>query len=245
MEQEPKLDPSTITDVETGKLALRWAVEKIHTLQDEVSRLREDNKTKTNLTRNLTEQVEQKSEILKKWQGTIRTWEENWKTQTALETDLKAKLREQIINEETSNWKQLRAQLEKEISALKNELSEKEAAIGALKLNLMEELKKASELKEAELNTLLTRHLDNLAVKETALREKYDRLEQELIQTQRMRAEQEELGLRERYEARLREFAKLQEQKEAQLEKFRKELEDERLARMEAMQAETLSLIHI
>jgi len=39
MEQEPKLDPSTITDVETGKLALRWAVEKIHTLQEELGPL--------------------------------------------------------------------------------------------------------------------------------------------------------------------------------------------------------------
>ena len=95
MEQEPKLDPSTITDVETAKLALRWAVEKIHTLQEDVGRLREDNRTKTSLNRSLTEQVEQKTEILKKWQGTIKTWEENWKTQTAMEADLKAKLREQ------------------------------------------------------------------------------------------------------------------------------------------------------
>ena len=106
MEQEPKLDPSTITDVETAKLALRWAVEKIHALQEDVGRLREDNRTKTNVNRSLTEQVEQKTEILKKWQGTIKTWEENWKTQTAMEADLKCKLREQIMNEETSNWKQ-------------------------------------------------------------------------------------------------------------------------------------------
>ena len=80
MEQEPKLDPSTITDVETAKLALRWAVEKIHGQQEELGRLREDNRTKTSINRSLTEQVEQKTEILKKWQGTIKTWEENWKT---------------------------------------------------------------------------------------------------------------------------------------------------------------------
>jgi len=238
MEQEPKLDPSTITDVETGKLALRWAVEKIHTLQEETGRLREDNRNKTNLTRSLTEQMEQKTEILKKWQGTIRTWEENWKTQTALETDLKAKLREQIINEETANWKQLRAQLEKEILALKNELAAREAAIGAMKLHLIDELKKTGELKEAELNTLLTRHMDNLAVKENSLREKYDRLEAELIQTLRLRTEQEELSQRERYETKLREFTKLQEQKEAQLEKFRGELDAERLERLGTLQEE-------
>src|ERR1035437_3969595 len=105
MEQEPKLDPSLITDVETAKLALRWAVEKIHGQQEEVGRLREDNRNKTSINRSLTEQVKQKTEILKKWQGTIKTWEENWKTQTAMEADLKGKLREQIMNEETSNWK--------------------------------------------------------------------------------------------------------------------------------------------
>ncbi len=91
MEQDPKLDPSTITDVETAKLALRWAVEKIHGLQEELGRLREDNRTKSNAARSLTEQLEQKTEVLKKWQGTIRTWEENWKTQTAMEADLKGK----------------------------------------------------------------------------------------------------------------------------------------------------------
>jgi hypothetical protein len=42
MESEPKLDPSTITDMETAKLALRWAVEKIHTMQEELGRLREE-----------------------------------------------------------------------------------------------------------------------------------------------------------------------------------------------------------
>ena len=99
MEQEPKLDPSAITDVETAKLALRWAVEKIHGQQEELGRLRDDNRNKTGINRSLTEQVEQKTEILKKWQGTIKTWEENWKTQTAMEADLKSKLREQILNE--------------------------------------------------------------------------------------------------------------------------------------------------
>ena len=73
MESEPKLDPSTITDMETAKLALRWAVEKIHTMQEEMGRLREDNRNKTDISRSLTEQLDQKTEVLKKWQGTIKT----------------------------------------------------------------------------------------------------------------------------------------------------------------------------
>ena len=39
MDFDNKLDPSTITDVETAKLALRWAVEKIHSLSDDAARL--------------------------------------------------------------------------------------------------------------------------------------------------------------------------------------------------------------
>ena len=64
---------STITDVETAKLALRWAVEKIHTLADDNARLKEDNRNKTNIARSLTQQTEEKDEILKKWQSTIKT----------------------------------------------------------------------------------------------------------------------------------------------------------------------------
>ena len=197
MEQEPKLDPSAITDVETAKLALRWAVEKIHGQQEELGRLREDNRNKTGINRSLTEQVEQKTEILKKWQGTIKTWEENWKTQTAMEADLKAKLREQILNEEAANWRVSRAQLEKEIHSLKNELAGREAEIGRMKLALIDELRSASEMKEAELSNLLTKHQDNLASKEIALREKYESLETELIASNRLRAEQPARGQRE------------------------------------------------
>ena len=193
MEQEPKLDPSAITDVETAKLALRWAVEKIHGQQEELGRLRDDNRNKTGINRSLTEQVEQKTEILKKWQGTIKTWEENWKTQTAMEADLKSKLREQILNEEAVNWRTSRIQLEKEIQALKGELAAREAEIGRIKLNLIDEHRKTAELKEAELTTLLSKHQDNLAARENALREKYESLEAELLTSQRVRAEQEEL----------------------------------------------------
>ena len=238
MEQEPKLDPSTITDVETAKLALRWAVEKIHGLQEEVGRLREDNRNKTAISRSLTEQVEQKTEVLKKWQGTIKTWEENWKTQTAMEADLKAKLREQILNEESTNWRAARVQLEKEIFALKNELGAKEAEIGRVKLAMIDEHRKSAEIKEEEFNTLLSKHQDNLTVREVALRDKYDRLEHEFLENQRLRAEQEELSLRARYEAKAQELSKLHEQKEAQLETFRKQVEDERFEKLEALKAQ-------
>jgi len=170
MDFDNQLDPSTITDVETAKLALRWAVEKIHALADDNARLKEDNQTKTNISRTLTQQGEQKDEILKKWQSTIKTWEANWKTQTAMEVDLKGKLREQILNEETANWRQARVQLENEIRAIKEELSSKEAEIGKLKIFTIEEIRKASDLKEAEAQALLRARGDALAEQEAAMR---------------------------------------------------------------------------
>ena len=233
MDFDHQLDPSTITDVETAKLALRWAVEKIHTLSDDNARLKEDNRNKTNISRALTQQAEQKDEILKKWQSTIKTWEENWKTQTAMETDLKGKLREQILNEETSNWRQARAQLENEIRALKEELSSKEAEIGKLKIFTIEEIRKASELKEAEALALMRSRQDAMAEQENAMRAKFELLEKELIVSHRIKAEQDELALKERYDVKMREFSKLYQAKENQLEEFRKKLEDEYLKKAE------------
>lgn len=238
MDFNNQLDPSTITDVETAKLALRWAIEKIHALSDDNARLKEDNRNKVNIARQLTQQGEQKDEILKKWQATIKTWEENWKTQTAMEADLKGKLREQILNEETANWRQARAQLETEIKALKHELAYKEAEIGKLKLYAIDEIRKAAELKDEETQAIILNSRDSLVERENAVRAKYERFEKELIETLRVKTEQEELALQERYEVKMREFSRLYQAKEAQLEDFRRNLEDDYIKKAEALTAE-------
>jgi hypothetical protein len=224
--------------VETAKLALRWAVEKIHALSDDNIRLKEDNRNKTNITRTLTQQSEQKDEVLKKWQSTIKSWEENWKTQTDMETDLKSKLREQILNEETSNWRQARARLENEIRVLREELSYKENEIGKLKISNIEEVRRASELGEAEAQTLLRARQDALAEQEAAMRARLELMEKESIENNRVRVEQEELALKERYEIKMREFSKLYQAKENQLEEFRNKLETEYLIKTESLVAQ-------
>ena len=238
MDFDHHLDPSTITDMETAKLALRWALEKIHTISDDNTRLKEDNRNKTEMSRSLAQQAEKKDEILKKWQSTIKTWEENWKTQTAMETDLKGKLREQILNEETSNWRQARAQLENEIRALKEELSHKEAEIGKLKIFTIDEIRKAAERKEAETQAFISARQDSLAEEETALSARFEQLEKELIENHRVKAEQDELALKERYDIKMREQSKLFQAKENQLEDFRNKLEDEYLKKTEALAAQ-------
>ncbi|OGS46856.1 MAG: hypothetical protein A3J79_14475 [Elusimicrobia bacterium RIFOXYB2_FULL_62_6] len=238
MDFDNQLDPAAITDVETAKLALRWAIEKIHTLSDEAARLKEDNRNKVNTARLLTQQNEQKDEILKKWQSTIKTWEENWKTQTAMEADLKGKLREQILNEETANWRQAKAQMENEVKALKTELTAKEAEIGRMKLYAIDEIRKAAELKDAETQAIILSSQDSLAERENAVRAKFERFEKEFIETQRVKVEQDELALTERYETKMREFSRLYQAKEAQLEEFRRNLEDDYLKKSEALTAE-------
>lgn len=238
MDFDNQLDPAAITDVGTAKLALRWAIEKIHTLSDEGARLKEDNRNKVASNRMLIQQNEQKDEILKKWQSTIKTWEENWKTQTAMEADLKGKLREQILNEETASWRQAKAQMENEIKAIKTELCSREAEIGRMKLYAIDEIRKANELKDAETQAIILSSQDSLAERENAVRAKFERFEKEFIETQRVKIEQDELALTARHETKMREFSRLYQAKEAQLEEFRKNLEDDYLKKSEALAAE-------
>ena len=227
MEHRPNLDPSAITDMDTAKFALKWAVERLELLEASSAKMKDDTRNKTNIINSLTKQLDHKEETVKKWQSTIRTWEENWKSQQAMESDLKSKLRNQIINEEMAHWRQAKAQLEEEIKALKAELAGREADIGKFKLDAIEKNSQDTERKEEELKALLTKHEDNLANRELAIRQKYEELEVKLTEGHHARLAQEELALSERYDRKMREFAELYKSKEEQLEVFRIKLEDE------------------
>ena len=51
MEHKPNLDPSVITDLETAKFALKWAVERLEFLEDSTSKLKDDTRHKTDIVR--------------------------------------------------------------------------------------------------------------------------------------------------------------------------------------------------
>ncbi|MEA3307494.1 MAG: hypothetical protein U9Q34_06885, partial [Elusimicrobiota bacterium] len=235
MEHQPNLDPSAITDVDTAKFALKWAVERLELLEASNTKLKDDTRNKTNIINSLTKQLDHKEETVKKWQGTIKTWEENWKSQEAMESDLKSKLRNQIINEEMANWRQTKSQLEEEIKALKAELARREADIGKFKLEAIEKNSQETERKEEELKALLGKHEDNLANRELAMRQKYEELELKLTDGHNTRLAQAELALSERYERKMNGFAELYKEKEQQLESFRTKLEDEFLEKSDEL----------
>lgn len=240
MEHHPNLDPSAITDIDTAKFALKWAVERLELLEASSTKLKDDTRNKTDIIRSLTKQLDHKEETVKKWQSTIRTWEENWKSQQAMESDLKSKIRHQIINEEMANWRQAKVQLEEEIKALKGELAKREADIGQFKLDAIEKNSKDTERKEEELKALLGKHEDNLANRELAIRQKYEELEIKLTEGHHRRLSQSELALSERYERKMTGFAELYKEKEQQLEVFRTKLEDEFLEKSDELSKESL-----
>jgi len=115
-QEEPQVDLTNVTDLDTARLALRWATDKIQALKDELGSLREDFRVKADINKSLTEQIKQRDAILKKWQSTVRSWEENYKHQSATEEEIRKRLREEVVNEEAMAWNKTRTQLETQLS---------------------------------------------------------------------------------------------------------------------------------
>ena len=77
MDEERQIDPTAVTDIETARLALRWALERIHLLQDEGSKAKDTAQSALDKIRILTDQLAHKDETLHRWQSTIKAWETN------------------------------------------------------------------------------------------------------------------------------------------------------------------------
>src|SRR5262245_30162442 len=103
MDKEPAFDPASVTDVETAKLALRWALEKMRNLQDEAKKLREELHGESLTSRRLNEQLQQKEEALKRWQSTLRVWEENASLQRNIEAEVRLKVKDEVLKEELAH----------------------------------------------------------------------------------------------------------------------------------------------
>ena len=68
-------DPATVNDVETARLALRWSLEKIHGLQDEVNKAKETAEDAVEKLRRATETIAEKDAAILRWKGTRATGE--------------------------------------------------------------------------------------------------------------------------------------------------------------------------
>src|SRR5258708_37067451 len=111
MEQEdkPSLDPASVNDVETARLALRWALERIHKMQEECTTANQNAKDASEKLRLANDQLKQKEESLQRWQSTIRTWDAHWRDQETLEQHVTERLRKEIVVAEESRYRAERA----------------------------------------------------------------------------------------------------------------------------------------
>jgi len=137
------LDPTSVNDVETARLALRWSLEKIHALQDELNKAKETATDAVDKLRLTTEQIAQKDAAILRWQSTIKAWEANYKDQAKLEAEIRARLAKEMTFEEDAGHKEARRQLELHIEAFKTEIREKEAAMGDLRRQIIDAVKTA------------------------------------------------------------------------------------------------------
>ncbi|MBI4386613.1 MAG: hypothetical protein HY551_04465, partial [Elusimicrobia bacterium] len=191
MEKE-YLDPSSVNDVDTARLALRWALDRIRILQDEANRARQESKSSAERMQGLAKEIAQKDEALHRWQSTMKLWEENWKDQRTLEAEIKERLEKELVAQEDARGKEERRQLEREISLLQRQLADKETAIGNLRRQQIEAVQQAKADKEKDIQGLLEHQ-------ETALAEaKASLLERLKIQEETLAAREKELHEEER-----------------------------------------------
>ena len=128
-----KFDPSAVNDVETAKLALRWALERIHLLQDEAAKAKDAAQGAQEQARLLTDQLAKKEEAVQRWSSTIKVWEENWKTQGTMEAEARERVKKELVVEEDAVRVEERRRFDKEIDALRSQLAQRETHIGQLR----------------------------------------------------------------------------------------------------------------
>ena len=71
-EENVKLDPQGVGDLETAKLSLKWTLEKLKELKEELSVLKEEKAKRETQIRELILRAEQSEELVKKWQSTVK-----------------------------------------------------------------------------------------------------------------------------------------------------------------------------
>jgi hypothetical protein len=187
-----EFDASTINDLDTARLALRWALERVHKMGEELSQAREEAGKSTRQKAELEEESRQKDETVKRWRETIKIWEASMQDQHRLEIQMREELRKEVTREEDAHVKEERLQLTMQIDALKREIVTRESVIGSLRREIIDAVKVTRQEAERELQSALT-HQEK-ALEET----KMSLLERLKIQAESIRAKEKDLENQQR-----------------------------------------------
>src|SRR5579883_2859330 len=126
MDQEKEyFDASAVNDLETARLALRWALERLHKMGEDLAALKTERDDAKQLAGRLTEEVSQKDQAVARWRETIKAWEASIKDHKRMEDELREELRKEVAREADVHVKEERHQLMLQIEALKHEIADK------------------------------------------------------------------------------------------------------------------------
>ena len=139
MENEKEFfDASAVTDLETARLALRWALEKVHKLTEESGQARQERDKALRRASELSEEAAQKDQTLSRWKETIHVWEATLKDSKKMEEELKEDLRRELSTQRDLRAEEELKQLRLQGDALGREVAAKEAQLGALRRELID-----------------------------------------------------------------------------------------------------------
>lgn len=218
MAEKEYFDPASVTDLETARLALRWALERIHHLSEENVALKDSVQKTSHQAEILSQEAQQKDEALKRWKQTIELWQSAVKDQKRMEDDLREELRREMSGKIDQRHQEELANLKAQLDASGQERKNLEARIQSLRLDMSEAARQARLKAEAEGSEILKRQeisfeeskrsfLDRLKVQEESLRAREEELLSALRATdERFKARDGEL--RRHYESERAELAR-------------------------------------
>ncbi|MDO8757266.1 MAG: hypothetical protein Q7J64_04595, partial [Elusimicrobiota bacterium] len=191
-DQPNGFDPSTVNDLDTARLALRWALERLHRLSSEVTEARQEAAKALKARDEAAVDSREKDETVKRWRETVKAWEASISDHKKMEEQLREELRREIDREQDVHIKEERLQLSMQIDSLKREIAAREAMIGGLRREVIDAVKTARQDAERELQGALAHQEKALSDTKSSL------LERLKIQSDALRAKEKDLESQQR-----------------------------------------------
>ena len=154
MEQEP-FNPAAVNDLETARLALRWALERLHKMSGDIKELKEEKESLSHKLLELSMESQKKDETLGRWKQTIHAWESLIQDHKRMEERLREELRLEFKHKENLETQAERHALLRQAETYKQEIARKEAAIEIMRRSLMEAVKEARDEAKREMQPAL------------------------------------------------------------------------------------------
>src|SRR3989338_6289594 len=99
-------DASTVNDLDTARLALRWALERLHRLGAELNEARQAEDKALKARDEAALDSREKDETVKRWRETVKAWEASISDHKKMEDALREELRPEMSREQDAHVKE-------------------------------------------------------------------------------------------------------------------------------------------